>query len=134
MKMRTEHIVPLSLQAVQILQILHGITGHSELLFPGERNHSKQMSNNTILKALERLGYKGRMTGHGFRGLASTVLHEQGFDHAHIELQLAHRERDAVSAAYNHALYLKQRSKMMQWWAGYLDQQVSGNVLKLRVG
>ncbi len=134
MKMRTEHIVPLSLQAIQILQILHGITGHSELLFPGERDHSKQMSNNTILKALERLGYKGRMTGHGFRGLASTVLHEQGFDHAHIELQLAHQERDAVSAAYNHALYLKQRTKMMQWWAGYLDQQLSGNVLKLRAG
>jgi integrase len=132
MKMRTEHIVPLSLQAIQILQILHSITGKSELLFPGERNHGKPMSNNTILKALERMGYKGRMTGHGFRGLASTILHEQGFDHAHIELQLAHQERNAVSAAYNHALYLKQRAKMMQWWANYIDQQLSGNVLKFR--
>jgi len=132
MKMRTEHIVPLSLQAIQILQILHGITGHSELLFPGERDHSKPMSNNTILKALERMGYKGRMTGHGFRGLASTVLHEHEFDHAHIELQLAHQERSAVSAAYNHALYIKQRAKMMQWWGNYIDQQLSGNVLKFR--
>jgi integrase len=132
MKMRTEHIVPLSLQAIQILQILHGITGHSELLFPGERDHGKPMSNNTILKAIERMGYKGRMTGHGFRGLASTVLHEQGFDHAHIELQLAHQERNAVSAAYNHATYIKQRAKMMQWWASYLDQQLSGNVVQLR--
>jgi integrase len=132
MKMRTEHIVPLSLQAIQILQILHGITGHSKLLFPGERDHSKPISNNTILKALERMGYKGRMTGHGFRGLASTILHEQGFDHAHIELQLAHQERDAVSAAYNYATYLKQRGKMMQWWSDYLDQQVAGNIVSIK--
>jgi integrase len=132
MKMRTEHIVPLSLQAIQILQVLYSITGHSKLLFPGERNHGKPMSNNTILKALERMGYKGRMTGHGFRGLASTILHEQGFDHAYIELQLAHQERNAVSAAYNHATYLKQRAKIMQWWSDYLGQQLSGNVLKFR--
>jgi integrase len=132
MKMRTEHIVPLSLQAIQILQILHSITGKSELLFPGERDHSKPISNNTILKALERMGYKGRMTGHGFRGLASTILHEQGFEHAHIELQLAHQDRDAVSAAYNHATYLKQRAKMMQWWGNYLDSQLAGNVVVMK--
>ena len=69
------------------------------------------MSNNTILKALERMGYKGRMTGHGFRGLASTILHEQGYAHDHIELQLAHAPRNAVSAAYNHALYLEPRAR-----------------------
>jgi integrase len=132
MKMRSEHIVPLSLQTIQTLQILNGVTGHSKLLFPGERNHSKPMSNNTILKALERMGYKGRMTGHGFRGLASTILHEHGFDHPHIELQLAHQERNAVSAAYNHAVYLKQRAKMMQWWANYLEQQLRGNVFSLK--
>ncbi len=132
MKMRTEHIVPLSLQAIQVLQILHSITGKSELLFPGERNHGKPMSNNTILKALERMNYKGRMTGHGFRGLASTILHEQGFDHAHIELQLAHEERNAVSAAYNHATYLKQRAKMLQWWGDYLEHLLRGNVTKIR--
>jgi integrase len=79
------------------------------------------MSNNTILKALERMGYKGRMTGHGFRGVASTMLHEQGFDHALIELQLAHQERNQVSAAYNWATYLPERRKMMQWWADHLD-------------
>ena len=132
MKMRTEHIVPLSPQAILILQILHGVTGHSELLFPGERDHGKPMSNNTILKALERMGYKGRMTGHGFRGVASTILHEHGFEHAHIELQLAHQERNAVSAAYNHATYLKQRTRMMQKWADYLDNQVAGNVIAFR--
>ncbi len=133
MKMRTPHIVPLSSQAVQVLQILHGITGHSALLFPGQRDHAKPISNNTILKALERMGYKGKMTGHGFRGLASTILHEYGFDHAHIELQLAHQERNAVSAAYNHATYLKQRTGMMQWWADYLDQQLAGNVVRLQI-
>jgi integrase len=66
------------------------------------------------------MGYKGRMTGHGFRGLASTVLHEQGYAHEHIELQLAHAPRNAVSAAYNHALYLEPRAKMMQDWADFL--------------
>ena len=120
MKMRTPHIVPLPKQAIQILQVLHGVTGHSKFLFPGERDHSKPISNNTILKALERMGYKGRMTGHGFRGLASTILHEKDFDHAHIELQLAHQERNQVSASYNHSTYLSQRTKMMQWWADYL--------------
>lgn len=90
-----------------MLRVLHTVTGNRELLFPGERDHSKPMSNNTILAALDRLGYKGCMTGHGFRGLASTILYEQGFDHAHIELQLAHIERKSVSSAYNHALYLE---------------------------
>ncbi len=132
MKMRAPHIVPLSTQAIQVLQILHDVTGGRALLFPGERDHAKAMSNNTILKALERMGYKGRMTGHGFRGLASTILHEQDFDHAHIELQLAHTERNAVSAAYNHALYLKQRAVMMQSWGDYLEGLAKGNVVALR--
>jgi integrase len=131
MKMKTPHIVPLSTQAVSVLKTLHLVTGHSTMLFPGERDHEKSMSNNTILKALERMGYKGRMTGHGFRGVASTLLHEMGFDHAHIELQLAHQERDAVSAAYNHATYLKQRAKMMQDWGDYLEACTSGKVEEL---
>src|SRR5206468_4569516 len=80
------------------------------------------MSNNTLLKALERMGYKGKMTGHGFRGVASTLLHEKGFEHDHIELQLAHVTGNDVSAAYNYAKYLGPRRKMMQWWADYLDQ------------
>lgn len=131
MKMKSSHIVPLSTQAVDVLKTLHLISGERELLFPGERDHEKSMSNNTILGALDRMGYKGEMTGHGFRGLASTVLHEQGFDHAHIELQLAHQPRDKVASAYNHATYLAQRAKMMQWWADYLDQCRNGNVVRL---
>ncbi|MRD45650.1 tyrosine-type recombinase/integrase [Caenimonas koreensis DSM 17982] len=132
MKMKTPHIVPLSAQAVNILKALHLISGHSPMVFPGERDHSKPMSNNTILGALARMGYKGRMTGHGFRGIASTLLHEMGFNHAHIELQLAHQERDAVSAAYNHATYLRERAKMMQQWADYLDNCTTGKVLTFK--
>ncbi len=132
MKMKTPHIVPLSAQAVTLLRSLHTLTGHRALLFPGERDPKKPMSNNTILKALERMGYKGKMTGHGFRGVASTLLHEQGFDHSHIELQLAHQERDAVSASYNHAFYLAQRARMMQSWSDYLDASLAGNLTPLR--
>ena len=121
MKMRTQHIVPLSAQAVEVLKCLHELRGGSGLLFPGERDHEKPMSNNTLLFALYRMGYRGRMTGHGFRGIASTVLHEQGFRHDVIEIQLAHQERDDVSAAYNHATYLPQRRKLMQAWADHLD-------------
>ena len=132
MKMRTEHIVPLSRQAIETLQTLQVISGNAELLFPGDRNRKKPISNNTLLKALERMGFKGRMTGHGFRGLASTVLHENGFDHAHIEAQLAHQERNRISASYNHALYLKQRTELMQWWADYLDQAIGRNVVLLK--
>lgn len=133
MKMRTPHIVSLSRQSLDVLVNLRMLTGESEWLFAGDRSAKKSMSNNTILKALERMGYKGRMTGHGFRGLASTILHEQGYNHEHIELQLAHAPRNAVSAAYNHALYLEPRAKMMQGWADYLEQtQRGGKVLPFR--
>ena len=126
MKMRTPHIVPLARQTIETLKLLHRLTGTGELLFPCDRDARKPMSNNTILKALERMGYKGRMTGHGFRGLASTILHEQDYAHEHIELQLAHAPRNAVSAAYNHALHLKGRAKMMQDWADFLEQTQRG--------
>ncbi len=121
MKMRTPHIVPLSRQALELLFSLRDLTGGQDWVFPGERSNCKPMSNNTVLKGLERMGYKGRMTGHGFRGLASTILHEQGYPHEHIELQLAHAPRNAVSAAYNHALHLNGRAKMMQEWADFLE-------------
>jgi integrase len=133
MKMRTPHIVPLARQALEVLEMLRELTGKGEWLFPGDFNAAQPMSNNTILKALERMGYKGRMTGHGFRGLASTILHEQGYAHDHIELQLAHAPRNAVSAAYNHALYLDPRARMMQDWADFLERtQRGGRVLPFR--
>jgi integrase len=91
------------------------------------RNASKQRSDNTILKALERMGYKGTMTGHGFRGLASTILYERGCVHEHIEIQLAHAPRNAVRSAYNHALYLEPRAKMI--WHLRAGRQQSGCAL-----
>ena len=93
MKSGRRHIVPLARQTLEILGVLHDLTGHSKWLFPGDRNPKKFMSNNTILKGLERMGYKGAMTGHGFRGLASTILHELGYQGEYIELQLAHLKR-----------------------------------------
>lgn len=132
MKMRVPHTVPLSRQAVTVLRTLHILSGHGALLFPGERDHEKPMSNNTILGALARMGYKHRMTGHGFRGVASTLLHEMGFEHAHIEIQLAHQERNSVSASYNHATYLAPRAKMMQAWSDYLDRCVNGKALPFK--
>jgi integrase len=133
MKMRKPHLVPLSTQTIEVLELLRSITGGGELLFPGDRDQSKSMSNNTILVALKRMGYQGRQTGHGFRGIASTILHEQGYEHAHIELQLAHTQRNSVSASYNHALHLQGRARMMQAWADYLEQtQRGGKVLAFR--
>ncbi len=133
MKMDTPHFVPLSRQAIEVLEMLQSLTGTGDLLFPGDRDPKRPMSNNTILLALDRMGYRGRQTGHGFRGLASTLLHEQGYPHEHIELQLAHAPRNAVSAAYNHALYLEPRTRMMQDWADLLEQtQRGGKLLPFR--
>ena len=126
MKMKSPHIVPLSRQALAVLADLEPLRAGRALLFPGERDHAKPMSNNTILFALYRMGYHSRMTGHGFRGIASTILHEQGHRHDLIELQLAHQERNQVSAAYNHATYLPQRRKMMQAWADHIDRMRKG--------
>ena len=127
MKMKSPHIVPLSKQAIELLKTLQIITGKSDLMFPSQvAGKDGCMSNNTILVALGRMGYKGIMTGHGFRGIASIALREQGFDHRHIELQLAHAERNQVSASYNHALYLEQRKEMMQDWADYIDKLTKG--------
>lgn len=127
MKMKTPHIVPLSEQVIIVLQKIKALSGGQALLFPSERSNGKSMSNNTILYALYRMGYHSRMTGHGFRGIASTILHERGYNHEHIELQLAHAERNQVSASYNHALYLEPRARMMQNWADYLDEIKADN-------
>ncbi len=122
MKMKTPHIVALSTQAIAVLEKLKAISFSRDLVFPGDIDPNKSMSNNTLLFALYRMGYRSRMTGHGFRGVASTILHEQGWLHEHIELQLAHEDRDETSAAYNYALYLKPRAEMMQAWADHLDK------------
>ncbi|GLQ95143.1 integrase [Dyella acidisoli] len=122
MKMREEHIVPLPSQAIAVLRELHPLTGRSRYVFPGERNASRPMSENTVNAALRRMGFdKNTMTGHGFRAMASTCLNEMGWKPDVIERQLAHAERNKVRAAYNRAQYLDERKKMMQTWANYLD-------------
>jgi integrase len=135
MKMRAQHIVPLSRQAVEILRELEPLTNRispsrpnaPRYVFPSARSHERPMSENAVLAALRRMGYtKDEMTGHGFRSMASTLLHEQGWNHQAIERQLAHAERNAVSAAYNFAEHLPERRKMMQAWADYLDGLKAG--------
>jgi len=121
MKMREQHIVPLSTQAIEVLREMQTHTGNRQFVFPNQHKPSGQMSENTILFALYRMGYHSKATGHGFRATASTILNEHGFTPDVIERQLAHTERNQVRAAYNHAQYLPERRKMMQWWADYLD-------------
>ncbi|UZR27878.1 tyrosine-type recombinase/integrase [Methylococcus mesophilus] len=129
MKMRSVHVVPLSQQALTVLQNLQPLTGHGRYVFPSDRSPKgdRCLSENAVLAALRRMGYeKGEMTGHGFRSMASTLLNEQGWHRDAVERQLAHAERNAVRAAYNYAEHLPERRKMMQAWADYLDRLKQG--------
>lgn len=127
MKMKEQHIVPLSRQAVEVLGELQALTGDGRHVFPSARTKDRAMSENAVLAALRRMGFtKAEMTGHGFRSTASTILHEQGWPSDVIERQLAHAERNKVKASYNHAQHLPERRKMMQWWADYLDALRTG--------
>ncbi|GJL72369.1 MAG: integrase [Nitrosomonas sp.] len=114
MKKRNEHIVPLTSRVIAIIRELKIIAGNSRYLLPG-RNPNKSISNNTLLYALYRLGYKSKMTGHGFRAVASTILNELEFNPDAIERQLAHCENNAIRGAYNRAKYLPQRIEIMNW-------------------
>lgn len=135
MKAGRPHIVPLSRQAMEVLQELHPLTGEGKYLFPSVRTSARPMSENTVNAALRRLGYsKEEMTGHGFRSMASTNLNEQGWNKDVIERQLAHVEGNSVRAAYNHADYMQERTKMMQAWADYLDQLREGGKVVLIFG
>ena len=136
MKMRADHFVPLSSQAVAILRDLHALTGRGRYVFPSPRTSDRPMSENALTAALRALGYDGdTMTAHGFRGSASTLLHELGYLSDVIERQLAHKERNAVKEAYNRAQHLPERRKMMQEWADYLDGLRKGaDVVPIRRG
>lgn len=138
MKMREKHIVPLSHQALDVLKELQPLTGEGKYLFPSPRTDERPMSENAVLSALRRMGYRGdQMTGHGFRSMASTLLNEQGWNRDAIERQLAHAERDEIRAAYNYAEHLPERRRMMQAWADYLDGLKEGEEVipfKMRAG
>lgn len=124
MKRRLPHVVPLSRQVRAMLEDVRAIGDGSAYFLASGVNPMCGLSSNTLLYALYRLGYRGRMTGHGFRAVASTILNESKLWHPDaIERQLAHGETDAVRAAYHRAEYLEERRSMMQWWSDYLDER-----------
>lgn len=122
MKMKRPHLVPLSTQALEIVQQLKVMSGQYPLVFPGRNDPRKTMSEASINQVFKRIGYTGKVTGHGFRHTMSTILHEEGFNTAWIETQLAHVDKNAIRGTYNHAQYLEGRREMMQWYADYIDK------------
>ena len=131
MKMRAEHRVPLSRQALDVLRTMQPLSGGRELVFPSPVYPSKPLSENTFNSALARMGYKNTATAHGFRALFSTVANECGWNPDVIERQLAHKEQNEIRAAYHRSTYMKDREKLIQWWADYLDGRKAGNVVKM---
>ncbi|WP_233218516.1 site-specific integrase [Photobacterium sp. GB-210] len=123
MKREREHLVPMAHQVCEQLRLVKEITGYSTYVFPSIRDGSKPISKNVMTNRLRDLGYPSDvMSAHGFRSTASTILHEQGWQHDLIEVQLAHLIGSATARAYNRSLYLSERKKMMQGWADYLDE------------
>ncbi|MEI7352478.1 site-specific integrase, partial [Pectobacterium parmentieri] len=133
MKMRRPHLVPLSDQVIDALQQLRAVTGRYNLVFPGRNDITKPMSEASINQVLKRIGYHGKATGHGFRHTMSTILHEQGYNTAWIELQLAHVDKNTIRGTYNHAQYLEQRRGMLQWYGDFIDGLEHGDVKKVVV-
>lgn len=130
MKMRAEHRVPLSRQAVSVLLTMKTMSGSGELVFPSPYYPSKPLSENTFNSALARMGYKNQATAHGFRALFSTVANEAGWNPDVIERQLAHKEANEIRAAYHRSTYLKDRVRLMDWWGDYLDARQVGTAPK----
>ncbi|MGC0154621.1 tyrosine-type recombinase/integrase [Chromobacterium vaccinii] len=123
MKNGENHIVPLPKQAVAILQSLHDLSGRERYVLPNTRDYYRPMSASTVNSVIHNIGFKGCISGHGFRGTASTILHEQGYRSEVIERALAHTDGNTVRAAYNHALYLEERRRLLQDWADFFDAQ-----------
>ncbi|HBI5585089.1 TPA: tyrosine-type recombinase/integrase, partial [Salmonella enterica subsp. enterica serovar Welikade] len=120
MKMRRAHLVPLSTQALDLLNELKIMTGNYRYVFPGRNDPNKPMSEASINHLIKRIGYGGKLTGHGFRHMMSTLLHEQGFDSFWIEIQLAHVDKNNIRGTYNHALYLEKRRDMLRWYSSFI--------------
>lgn len=132
MKMKRPHLVPLSTQALEIVQQLKVMSGQYPLVFPGRNDPRKTMSEASINQVFKRIGYTGKVTGHGFRHTMSTILHEEGFNTAWIETQLAHVDKNAIRGTYNHAQYMEGRREMVQWYGDYLNilEFTTGTILK----
>ena len=120
MKMRRSHLVPLSTQALGLLNELKMMTGNYRYVFPGRNDPNKPMSEASINQVIKRIGYGGKVTGHGFRHMMSTILHEHGFESSWIELQLAHVDKNSIRGTYNHAQYIEKRKNMLQLYANHI--------------
>lgn len=127
MKMKEQHIVPLSEQALKLLKEIKETSVGVNLLFPCRTDINKPISDNTLSKVLRDNEYQGKATPHGIRATASTILNENGFAPDVIERQLAHCERNKIRAAYNHAMYLPERKEMMMWWGNYIEERMIKN-------
>lgn len=135
MKMRRPHIVPISEQVKALLDEIHQLTGRGKYVFHGRNDAGKPMSEASINQVIKRIGYGGKATGHGFRHTMSTILHEQGYNTAWIETQLAHVDKNSIRGTYNHAQYLDGRREMLQWYADYMDSLEHGeNVVHDKFG
>lgn len=128
MKMRRSHLVPLSTQALDLLNELKIMTGGYRYVFPGRNDPNKPMSEASINQLIKRIGYGGKLTGHGFRHTFSTILHEKGFDSAWIEIQLAHVDKNSIRGTYNHAQYLEKRREMLQQYSFILTGDKGSNI------
>ena len=126
MKMRRPHLVPISTQVRELLEEIHQLTGRGKYVFPGRNDAGKPMSEASINQVIKRIGYDGKATGHGFRHTMSTILHEQGYNTAWIETQLAHVDKNSIRGTYNHAQYLDGRREMLQWYADYMAALENG--------
>lgn len=120
MKMRKAHLVPLSTQALDLINEIKIMTGNYRYVFPGRNDPNRPMSEASINQVIKRIGYGGKVTGHGFRHSLSTILHENGFNSAWIEIQLAHVDKNSIRGTYNHAQYINKRQDMMQWYSDFI--------------
>lgn len=128
MKMKIQHAVPLTNQTLAILEMMRPLSEHKPHIFPSDRKHIEQSNPQTANKALQRMGFKGRLVAHGMRSIASTILNEQGFDGDVIESALAHLEKNEVRRAYNRAEYLERRRTLMCWWSEHIENASTGNI------
>ncbi len=128
MKKRRIHIIPLTEQALSLLEAIKPYSGHREYVFPADRDPHTHCNSQTANMALKRMGFEGRLVSHGMRSMASTILNEHGWDPELIEVALAHIDKDEVRSAYNRADYIERRRPMMAWWSGHIQEAATGNM------
>lgn len=128
MKKRRTHVIPLSQQALELLEAIKPFSGHREYVFPADRDPRTHCNSQTANMALKRMGFAGRLVSHGMRSMASTILNEQGWDPELIEVALAHVDKDEVRSAYNRADYIERRRPMMKWWSEHIQAAATGSL------